>query len=372
MGTATPLISDYYLFMNKKIPIIRMIKSAVSSSVEKNPKIKIINLTDKSFFTKSVWLSDIMLESIKDSLQANEQSLVFLNRRGTAAAIICYSCGWRALCPNCNTSLTYHEDNHMIICHSCGYKQIPPSMCPVCQSHDITYKGVGTKAVEAELRKFFPSYNIKRFDRDNSAKDSLQKNYLDISRGKTDIIIGTQIITKGLDLPKLTTVGIVLAEQSLIFPDFSSEEKSYQTLLQVIGRVGRGHRDSSKIIIQTYDPNSKTLLAAMSKDYDTFYNDQLNSRKKYLFPPFVFLLKIYCKKPSPNKAKNDCIQLIKQIRELHISVKISDPAPAFHEKVSGKYVWQFVIKSRNRQNLLNIISNIPSDWFYDIDPNDLL
>ncbi|HEY5268511.1 MAG TPA: primosomal protein N' [Candidatus Saccharimonadales bacterium] len=372
MGTASPLISDYYLFQNKKIPIIRMTKLAVSSGIDAKPQIKVIDLTVRSFFTKSQWLSDVMLESITDSIKAKEQALIFLNRRGTAAVIVCHSCGWKALCPNCNISLTYHEDHHQIICHSCGFKQESPSHCPVCNSHDIIYRGVGTKAIETELRKNFPDYVIKRFDRDNSKKDSLEKNYPDISQGKIDIIIGTQIITKGLDLPRLTTVGIVMADQNLSFPDFSSEEKNYQTLLQVIGRVGRGHQDKSKIIIQTYNPKAKALEAAISKNYDTFYNDQLDSRRKYLFPPFVFLLKIYCKKPSATKAKDDCLRLINQIRELNITVRISAPAPAFHEKIRDKYVWQFTVKSKNRQSLLDIISIIPNDWFYDIDPNNLL
>jgi primosomal protein N' (replication factor Y) len=285
---------------------------------------------------------------------------------------MCHDCGWKALCPNCNTSLTYHADHHLNICHNCGYKQKSPSLCPICNSHNIIYKGIGTKAIEVELRKFFPSYVIKRFDRDNLAKDSLAKNYLDISQGKTDIIIGTQIITKGLDLPKLTTVGIVSADQNLIFPDYSSEEKNFQTILQVIGRVDRGHQNSSKIIIQTYNPAGKSLTAAVSKNYDIFYNDQLNSRKKYLFPPFVYMLKLYCKRNSPYNAKNDCTEVIDRLNTLRLKIRISDPVPAFHEKVGGKFIWQFVIKSKNRGNLLNIVSELTNDWFFDLDPNNLL
>jgi len=371
MGTATPLISDYYMFEERNIPILRMIKSAVSSTDIK-PLIQIVDLADKSSFTQSPRLSDLMLRSIEESLRAGEQSLIFLNRRGTAIVILCQNCGWKAVCPNCDTSLTYHQDQHSVICHSCGYKNKFTSTCPTCGSHDIIYHGVGTKAIEAELKKIFPTSKIKRFDKDNLKKDSLSENYINISQGKTDIIIGTQIITKGLDLPKLTTVGIVMADQNLAFPDFSSEEKNYQTLLQVIGRVGRGHKDSSRIIIQTYNPNSKTILAAISKNYETFYNDQLYSRKKYLFPPFVFLLKIYCKKSTSKKAMDSCIELTDKIKNLHLKVNISDPTPAFHEKVGGKYVWQFVIKSRARGNLLDIISHIPNDWFFDIDPVSLL
>ena len=372
MGTATPLIADYYVFNKLNVPIIRMKQSAITANHENKIDIEIIDLTDRSFFTKSTWLSDVMLNSIEESLASNEQSLIFLNRRGTAAVIVCQNCGWKALCPNCNTSLTYHGDNHLILCHSCGYKDKSPSICPICKSHDITFKGIGTKAIEVEMKKIFPNAKIKRFDRDNTKSESLAMGYGDIKKGEVDIIIGTQIITKGLDLPKLTTVGIVMADQNLSFPDFSSEEKSYQTILQVIGRVGRGHQVKSKIIVQTFNPESRSLKAAITKNYTTFYNDQLDSRQKYLFPPFVFLLKIYCKKPTLDKANNVCLSLIKQIKELGLQVKISDPSPSFHEKINGKYVWQFVVKSKNRQDLLNIIEIIPNDWFYDIDPNNLL
>jgi primosomal protein N' (replication factor Y) len=372
MGTATPLIADYYLFSQMKLPIIRMKKSAITANPKAKINIQIVNLTDRSLFSKSTWISDSLLGLIKDSLGANEQSLIFLNRRGTAAVIACQNCGWKALCPNCNISLTYHGDSHTILCHSCGFKDMSPSICPICKSHDISFRGIGTKAVEVELNKLFPNANIKRFDRDNSKSESLAMGYSDIKKGKIDIIIGTQIITKGLDLPNLTTVGIVMADQSLSFPDFSSEEKSYQTLLQVIGRVGRGHQVKSNIIIQSFNPESKPLKAAIKKDYTNFYNDQINSRKKYLFPPFVFLLKVYCKKHSLGKAIKDSSVIIKKIKGLNLPIKISDPAPAFHERINGKYIWQFVVKSKNRQSLLDIISIIPNDWFYDIDPNSLL
>jgi primosomal protein N' (replication factor Y) len=372
LGTASPLISDYYLFSEKKIPIIRMIKSAAAYEKEIKPNIEIIDLSNKSMFTKSSWLSNPLLDSVQKSLYAKEQSLIFLNRRGTAVVVICQNCGWKALCPNCNTSLTYHHDHHHLVCHSCGHREISPSACPKCDSHNITYKGVGTKAIEVELKKIFPGVKIRRFDRDNTKKDSLSENYQDISEGNTDIIIGTQIITKGLDLPKLSTVGIIMADQNLTFPDFSSEEKNYQTLLQVMGRVGRGHQDSSNIIIQTYSPNSRALLSATSKDYDIFYNDQLVSRAKYLFPPYVYMLKIYCKKSSSKNAELSCEELISSFRGLGYSIKISSPSPSFREKIGKKYQWQFVIRSKNRSNLLALIKHIPNDWFYDIDPINLL
>jgi len=349
-----------------------MTNLALPTKLKLNTLVELVDLTDRSSFANSKWLSNQLIKSIENSLKNNQQSLIFLNRRGTAAVIMCQSCGWKALCPNCNTSLTYHSDNHSIVCHSCGFKEKAPTSCPSCQSHDIIFKGVGTKAIESEINKIFPRAKVKRFDRDNTKNESLELGYKDIENGKIDIIIGTQIVTKGLDLPNLTTVGIVIADQGLSFPDYTSEEKNFQTLLQVIGRVGRGHQTTSKIIIQTYDPGSKLLNAVVNKDYGSFYNDQIIFREKYLFPPFVFLLKIYTKKNSSDQAMRDCIKLISKISELHFPVKISSPSPGFYEKINGKYIWQFTVKSKNRQYLLDIISNLPNEWFYDIDPSNLL
>jgi primosomal protein N' (replication factor Y) len=372
MGTASPLISDYYLFKAKNIPILRMSSTAKINKLVTKIETTVVDLSDKTLFKKSHWLSDKLLDSISKSIESNEQSLIFLNRRGTAVLVICHSCGWKAVCPNCNISLTYHGDKHTLICHSCGYSCPSPSNCPVCHGSDILFKGIGTKAIETELQKIFPSSRIKRFDRDNLKKDSLAKSYTDINEGKVDIIIGTQIITKGLDLTRLSTVGIVMADQSLTFPDYSSEEKNFQTLIQVMGRVGRGHVESSRVVVQSYNPNSETLVAAIGKDFGSFYENQIINREKYNFPPFVYILKIYCKKSSAPLARNECLKLIKTIRELGLRVVIGQPAPAFHEVINNKYTWQFIVKSKSRKNLLEIVSKIPNDWFYDIDPDNLL
>ena len=372
MGTATPLISDYFVLNSKKSVTTRMVKPAVSGSKRNFEKIiQTVKITDKSHFSKSNWLSNELLDSITNSLQNNEQSIIFLNRRGSAQVILCQNCGWQALCPNCDTSLTYHSDKHIMLCHSCSYNQTVPQACPVCTSPDIVFKGTGTKSITDEISRLFNTAKVRRFDRDNKKADSLEQNYDDLLNGKIDIAVGTQIITKGLDLPKLSTVGIVMADSGLYFPDYMAEERTYQNLTQVIGRVGRGHVPG-RVIIQTYNPESIAIKAATENNYKEFYEQQITEREKYQFPPFVFLLKITTKRSTQKSSESACLKLINEIRGASLPVIINGPTPAFHEKQGGKYVWQIIIKSKERTSLLKIIDMLPTNFAYDIDPSSLL
>lgn len=372
MGTATPLISDYFVLDSKKMLITRMVKPAVSNfKINSVSEIETVDLTNRTMFSKSVWLSDKLINSITKSLSDHEQSIVFLNRRGTAQVILCNNCGWQAICPNCDTSLTYHADSHKMLCHTCNYKQDIPSSCPVCNNTDIIFRGAGTKAIEEELKKIFRTAKISRFDRDNKKMDSLEQNYNKLISGEIDIAVGTQIITKGLDLPNLSTVGIVMADSGLFFPDYMSEERTFQNLMQVIGRVGRGHI-AGRVIVQTYHPNSIALKSAINKDYDEIYKQQIKERKKYLYPPFVYILKIIAKRSTRENAETACIKIIDRINSLGLKIQINGPAPAFYEKQNGKYIWQIIVKSTEREYLLKIIELLPGNYNYDIDPASLL
>ncbi len=189
--------------------------------------------------------------------------------------------------------------------------------------------------------------------------------------GKIDIAVGTQIITKGLDLPKLSTVGIVMADSGLFFPDYMAEERTFQNLTQVIGRVGRGHIPG-RVIIQTYHPESIAIKSAIDKNYTELYDQQLVERRKYKFPPFVFLLRVSAKRATQPNAQAACEKIADKIRELKLGIEINGPAPAFYEKQNGRYVWQLIIKSRDRANLLKVIDLLPGNFSYDIDPASLL
>jgi primosomal protein N' (replication factor Y) len=258
-----------------------------------------------------------------------------------------------------------------MVCHSCSFNKLIPSSCPVCNSPDIIFRGAGTKAIEEELRKLFPTARVSRFDKDNKKADSLEQNYDKLLNGEIDIAIGTQIITKGLDLPNLSTVGIVIADSGLFFPDYMSEERTFQNLMQVIGRVGRGHTPG-RVILQSYHPESISIQAAINKDFKSLYDQQIVERKKFELPPFVYLLVVSAKRSSQENAQSACEKIIDRIRSLNLKVKINGPAPAFYEKQNGKYVWQLIIKSTDRSNLLKIIEVLPGNYSYDIDPSSLL
>jgi primosomal protein N' (replication factor Y) len=370
LGSATPLVSDYYIAKAKGRPIVRM-RQIAGSEGKTSLSASIVDLKDRGQFTKSPYLSDKLIKAVRDRLQQGEQALLFLNRRGTARIIFCQNCAWRALCPNCDLPLIYHGDDHLVRCHSCSHKAAVLRCCPSCKSTDIIFRSVGTKALVEESHRLFPEARIMRFDTDNKKAERLDTNYDEIHSGKVDIIIGTQSLAKGLDLPKLGVVGVVAADTSLYFPDFSAQERSYQLLSQVLGRVARGHRDGLAII-QTYSPNSDLVRAAITKNWDTFYNTELLERRKFVFPPFSYILKVSCKRASAASARQAAENFVAQLRSQNINIKIEGPTPSFHEKIQNKFVWQVIIKAKRRKDLTNIIEHLPSGWSYDIDPMNLL
>lgn len=369
-GSATPNITDYYVAKAKQAPILRMTKLATNDSVG-TPNIKLVLARDKNQFSRHVYLSDELLKGVEDSLNHDEQALIFLNRRGTARLVLCQVCGWQATCPNCDLPLTYHGDTHLMRCHTCGYSESAPSRCPVCSSTDIIYRSLGTKSVVEAIEKFFPKAKIQRFDTDNLKADRFEQHYSAVSRGKVDILIGTQMLIKGLDLPRLSFVGVVSADTSLSFPDYTASERTYQLITQVVGRIARGHRKGSAVI-QTYQPDSPAIRAATLKDWDTFYESEVHERQQFVFPPFCYLLKLTCSRKTIIGAKKAADDLSVTLRDLKLPVQIIGPSPSFYEKTAGEYRWQLVVKSKNRSSLVDIIKRLPAGWHYDIDPTNLL
>lgn len=375
LGSATPSISDYFIAEQKNKTILRMHESAMKNNHQDDSKIttQIIDLKNRDNFTRSQYLSDALIHSIKNSLAKNEQSLLYLNRRGTARVILCNQCGWQAVCPHCDLPLTYHHDVHTLQCHTCGFHQGVPTSCPECGNTDIVFKVVGTKAIEEEVRRLFPQARVMRFDTDNKKAERFEQHYQSVRSGDVDILVGTQLLAKGLDLPKLTTLGVVIADTSLTFPDYSSEERTYQLLNQVIGRVGRGHSAQERIIVQSYDPERPVIQAALASDYAAFYKTELAERELFTFPPFCFALKLACRRASNKAAEKASEQFLYAIQQLRLPLLIDGPAPSFHALVAGKYEWQLIIKSKHRNALLEVIHALPkSGWTYDIDPINLL
>jgi primosomal protein N' (replication factor Y) (superfamily II helicase) len=370
LGSATPLVSDYYTIQQKGLPIIRLREPAVKLAPS-DPVIKIIDRKDKQLFTASTTLANALIEAIHKALNENQQALVFLNRRGTSRAILCQICGWQAFCPHCDLPLTYHGDTHTMHCHTCGYNSRTPSSCPTCSANDIVFQSPGTKSVVSEIERLFPHARVKRFDSDTVRAERLEHQYISIREGAVDVLVGTQMLGKGLDLPRLAVVGIVTAEMSLTFPDYTAEERTYQLVTQALGRINRGHV-AGTAIVQTYHPESSLLRAAISNDYATFYRDQLDERKEYKFPPFRFILKLTCTRASEAAAQQASMRLVKKLLQTHPSIEISGPSPAFIGKTHGRYHWQIILKATQRQTLVDIIKGMPANWSYDIDPLNLL
>ncbi|HTE21859.1 MAG TPA: primosomal protein N' [Candidatus Limnocylindria bacterium] len=371
LGSATPLVGDYYAFKEKGLPVIRMQQQAMQSNFGQKPIVSIVDLKDKQHFGRSPWISDTLIDSIEKSLASKQQSLIFLNRRGTARLALCQACGWQALCPNCDLPLTYHGDFHTMVCHTCGYQQKTLSSCPDCSSDDIVFRSIGTKFIVAEIERLLPSARVKRFDSDTHKTERLDQQYTAVRQGSADVLVGTQMLGKGLDLPKLSVVGIVTAEASLFFPDYTAEERTYQLITQALGRVHRGHIPGTAVI-QTYHPESPLLRAAVTKDYEAFYDQQIIERKRYGFPPFKYVLKLMCTRASSTAAQQASQRLAEKLRTSHLPVEVIGPNPAFVEKSHGKYHWQIIIKSARRPVLVDIIKDLPANWSYDVDPISLL
>lgn len=368
-GSATPLITEYYYAEQKNIPILRM--QQVASGGHYATHIQVVDQTDRSNFTKSTIISNQIIDAISQCMRDGEQSLLFLNRRGTARQVSCRACGWQALCPKCDLPLTYHADSHQMRCHTCGYHQAIITSCPVCKQTDILYKSAGTKALLGDIQKLFPEAIVARFDTDNAKSDGLDSRYSQIKDGSVDILIGTQMLIKGHDFPKLGMVGVLSADTSLNFPDYTAEEQTFQLLTQVIGRVNRGHRASS-VVIQTYNSSGSVLNYALNKNWEQFYSQQISERKQFNFPPFCFVLKLICRRKTPISAEKSTKQLANKLRSEYPAIQILGPSPSFVAKSNNWYNWQLVIKSKQRQTLIEIINELPANWRYDIDPINLL
>jgi len=418
LGTATPTITDYYLAKQQNA-IITLDQLAVKTQVTTN--LQIIDLKDHANFKKHRLFSDQLLASIQDSLKTKTQTMIFHNRRGSAPLTICDHCGWQALCPLCLLPLNLHADQYALQCHACGLRQPVPTACPTCQHANILHKGFGTKLIEAELRKLFPHVRIARFDADTETEKSLHLIYDQVKSGHIDIIIGTQMIAKGFDLPKLTTLGVVQADASLSLPDFSSEERTFQLLTQVIGRANRGHQNSH-IIIQTFQPDHPVIKFGTKTNYQNFYQYLIKNRHTSALPPYSYLLKL----AMTYKTENACIRNIQKLREEIENLQksfsrdyspartvtsipdatdgfaqravpsarqrmtspaesgsrkkdfckfsISSPTPAFHERTPQGFTWQLIVKSKSRQPLLSLIKNLPPNPHlrFHLDPPTLL
>lgn len=371
LGSATPNVADYYLALQSGRPVLTLPTPARIDTTP--PDISVIDMTKRGNFTRHPFFSNELLAAMSASLEQNHQTLIFHNRRGTASTTLCETCGWQSGCPRCFVPLTLHSDKHQLQCHICNLRAPVPTSCPSCGAADIIHKGIGTKRIESELRKLFPSRTIARFDGDTTGADGIDQRYTELYEGKIDIIIGTQVVAKGLDLPHLRTVGVVQADAGLSLPDFAAPERTFQLLAQVIGRVGR-FSHPTRVIVQSYQPDNPAIQAGVAQDYDAFYQRTIQLRKHTHFPPFCHLLKLICSYKTEATAIKHAQRILAILQE-HApdSVQLLGPTPAFYERVRDTYRWQIVAKSARRQDLIDVLRYIPqAHWQTELDPLSLL
>ncbi|MBT3181258.1 MAG: primosomal protein N' [Deltaproteobacteria bacterium] len=315
-------------------------------------------------------LSPELYDAIDDTLKASEQVLLYVGRRGFASSVQCTACGEVFTCPNCDIALTAHRQSKIsggvLTCHYCDYHINTPSACKSCGSEELIPLGYGTERLEGEIADFFPNARIARLDSDIISKPSLRRKILDdMRRGKIDILIGTQMITKGHDFPSITLVGVISADLTLAIPDFRSAEKTFQLITQVSGRAGRGSRPG-RVIIQTRQPEHYSFLAASNHDCDEFTNSELIHREEMFYPPFSRLANIRLSSTSKELASKSAGDVAKKLDEIlrgmnrETNIRILGPAPAIIEKLRGRYRWQILIKAPNPALLTSFLSGVHS------------
>lgn len=367
LGSATPALIDYFVASEKNSSILTM----SSPTKSRNTTIDIVDISDNNAFGANKLFSKKLLSAMNKSIVQNQQILLFHNRRGSARQNLCGNCGWVATCPTCHLPLRLHRDYGKLLCHTCGFIHQLYTLCPECGSSDVYFKGFGSKQIEVEIQKLYPSSTIARFDSDTASADQLHNRYQDLYDNKISIIIGTQGIAKGLDLPHLSTVGIIHADSELFIPDFSSAERSFQLTTQVIGRAGRSGQPAT-VIIQTLNPEHPAILYAAKQAYINFYTYELGERRAEHMPPYTFLLQLTAGYASVSSAKKSASEMKRQILKTYPDVFVRGPAPAFHEHRGSRYYQQLIVSSHKRPVLVEIAKNLPQRWHFFLDPINLL
>ncbi len=340
------------------------------------PPVEVVDMRVELKSGNTAIFSHMLQDGLREVLARNEQAMLFLNRRGMNTYVFCRDCGYVDQCPRCDVPLTYHQYDERMRCHLCGYASQPRRMCPQCDSRRIKYFGAGTQHVEQELRRLFPQARVLRWDADTArtprAHEDLLQSFMD---RQADVLIGTQMVAKGLDLPLVTLVGVVNADVGLGLPDFRAGERTFQVLTQVAGRAGRGLL-GGKAIYQTYQPEHYVIQAAAAHDYEGFYAQEIEKRREMGYPPFRRLVRILLQFQSETKAHAEAERaaelLRRQIAQLGLTAtEIIGPAPCFFAKINNVYRWHILLRGPDPIHALAGVT-IPHGWYVDIDPVDVL
>ena len=374
LGSATPSLESYARAKKGVYKLLTLNKRIGDYSL---PKVKLIDMANE-MKKRNMLFSDELKKEMINTLEKNEQVLLLLNRRGYSTFVSCQSCGYTYKCPHCEITLTYHKSSNNLRCHYCGYTKFLDNLCPNCKEDAIRSFGTGTEKIEIELNKLFPSKKILRMDADTTTKKGSHEKYIKmIEEKKVDIIIGTQMISKGLDFPNISLVGVINADETLNLPDFRSNERTFSLLNQVSGRAGRSGIDS-KVIIQTFNPDNIIYKYIKDNDYISFYNYEMNIRKKLNYPPYYYILGIKVCSKDYDKASKNATKIFSYLKN-NIDNKsiILGPLTASIFKLNNIYRFQIIIKYKFDDKLFESVKFIDNmyinekDIYLEIDNNPI-
>lgn len=358
LGSATPSLEAFQDAITGKIKLISMSSRVASRPM---PKVRVVDMRRELEAGNRSIFSERLQVKMQEVLSKGEQIILFLNRRGHSTFVACRECGYVARCKSCNISLTYHAMGSKLVCHYCGYKIPVPKLCPQCHSRYIRFFGLGTQRVEAEIEKLFPTARLLRMDVDTTYRKGAHERILSsFAQGEADILIGTQMIAKGLDFPRVTLVGVITADTSLNLPDFRSAERTFQLLTQVSGRAGRSELPGT-VVVQTYEPEHYSIEAAVNHDYLAFFEKERRLRMDMEYPPFSQLARIVISGFDENKVIRAAHSLADTIQseligqELMVNQPLLGPAPAPLSRLRNKFRWQICLKALDRSEFTGII-----------------
>ncbi len=385
LGTATPDVSLFFRAKYEKWPLLELptrvaaqITAAPSYGVADStplPEVEIVDMRAELKEGNASIFSRSLTKGLDEVLAMKHQAILLLNRRGSASYVFCRDCGYTLRCPRCDLSLTFHRNSSSLVCHTCGYSRKMPAKCPNCGSSRIKQFGTGTEKIEADLQRLFPSARLLRWDADtSSAKGSEEVILSHFRQHNADILIGTQMLAKGLDLPLVTLVGVVLADVGMNFPDYRTAERTFQLLTQVAGRAGRSAL-GGRVVLQTYQPEHYAIQRAAGHDFAGFYSDELTYRRELRYPPFVKMIRFEIRDTDSAKAHQTALEVFAHLERLinaskDKTLELSGPVPPYFAKRSGSFRWQVLLKGTDPAKLLG--GEVFNGVHVEVDPPSLL
>lgn len=350
LGSATPSLESVYAREKGELTGLTLTQRVLGRPM---PRVQVVDLRQEFKARRFTVLSPVLKEEIAKRLQRQEQVIILLNRRGFATFILCRECGQVLKCSACDVTLTFHRNPALLRCHYCNYQTVPPDRCPHCKSHYIRYFGHGTQRLEEELTAEFPTARVARMDLDTtSRKGSHEQIYRRLVRREIDILLGTQMVAKGLDLPHVTLVGIVAADSGLNLPDFRAAERTYQLLTQAAGRAGRGE-ETGLVVVQTYNPEHYSIRALVTQEEEAFYRQELAYRAAANYPPFTHLIRMVFSGPDQQAVKGAAQKMTALLRAAlaklalpPAAMEVIGPQPALIAKIKNKFRWHTLLKTK--------------------------